>query len=339
MSYYLQRKYATLLPLQQFELKHNGNYYANFRCCVCSDSKVSEQKKRGWFIVNEDGSLKYHCFNCGYDKPFSFFLKTHFPDYYKEYLKELYFDKQPEKKVTREEDIFKTNNDSLNLTKLSDLPSTHQAIKYVKNRKIPISLLQDCYYSDNFYDWCKERQPDTFNQEFSSDKRLIFPFKEKNGNIFGLSGRSIEFKEPKYLTLKFDNDYPKVFGYDRLDIHKTVYITEGQIDSLFVDNCIGVIGAMGSVDSVCEWGKLYNKDKIVLLTDNEPRNKETCKFIKKNLEKGYGVVLWPNKIRVKDINDMMDKLNLTREEIATIIKENTYRGTLGLLKFSSWKRC
>lgn len=339
MSYYLQRKYATMLPLNQFELKHNGNYYANFRCCVCSDSKKSDNKKRGWLIVNDNGSLKYHCFNCGYDKSFVYFMKDYFKDYYSEYIKELYFDNKQETPKLKEDDIFKVVNDTLNLTSINELPKDHQVIKYIKNRKIPLDLINDCYYSDNFYAWCKEKQPDTFTQEFNTDKRLVFPFKEKNGNIFGLSGRSIEFKEPKYLTIKFDNDYPKVFGYDKLDIHKTVYITEGQIDSLFVDNCIGVIGAMGSVDYVCEWAKLYDKSKVVLLTDNEPRNKETVKFIKKNLEKGYGVVLWPDKIKVKDINDMVDKMNLTKEDIKGIIDKNTFRGSLGLLKLSSWRKC
>jgi len=340
MSFFLQRKYATLVPLEQFELKHGSNYYANFRCKICSDSKKSSTKKRGWFIIEDDGTLKYHCFNCGYNKSFHFFLKEHFPEHFKQYIKELYSTENSfDKPKTKEIDPFKVVNDTLDLGRLLDLPMNHQAIKYLKNRKIPLELLGDCYYSDHFYDWCSKKQPDIFQNKFSSDKRIIFPFKEKNGNIFGLSGRSIEFKEPKYLTVKFDNDYPKVFGYDKLDIHKTVYITEGQIDSLFVDNCIGVIGAMGGVNYVCEWAKLYDKKKIVLIPDNEPRNKETCKFIKKNLENGYGVVLWPNRIKVKDINDMVEKLNFSKEDIMKVIQDNVYRGTLGLLKFSEWKKC
>lgn len=342
MSIWLDRKYMTLLPLQGFTRKNNGSWEANFRCPICGDSKLNTSKKRAWFSKGNN-CLVFHCFNCA-DNPtmsFSTFLKNFFPSYYQDYrkdnLEERFGTNRPQKTI-EQVDPFKTITDELNLTKIRNLPQSHQVVKYIKNRKIPIDLVFDCYYSDNFYEWCKNKQPDNFKEEFSSDKRLVFPFRDKSGIIFGLSGRSIEYATPKYLTIKLDNDYPKIYGLEKLNPHKTVYVTEGQIDSLFIDNCLGVIGAMGSVDQVCKFCGL-NKSNVVLVTDNEPRNKETCKFIKKNLEKGYNVFLWPKEYKVKDINELVEKYELTREEIKVMIDKNVVKGMNGLIKLSNWRKC
>jgi len=340
MSIWLDRKYMTMLPLQGFVRKNHGNWEGNCRCPKCGDSKIKTSKKRGWFSSNGI-RIKFHCFNCGYDGSLEKFIKTFFYSYYADYRKEKLIELYGDKSRPVKEDTFnpfKVETNQLDLSRIRDLPINHQVVKYIKNRKIPLEWCLDFYYSDNFYEWCKGKQPEIFKEEMDSDKRLVFPFKDRSGNIFGLSGRSIEYKEPKYITIKLDGDYPKVFGYDKLDLHKPVYVTEGQIDSLFVDNCIGVIGAMGGLNSVCEFCNLHDKKKVILIPDNERRSKETCRFIKKNLENGYSVFLWPEKYKVKDLNDLVEKYGLTREELKCMIDENVVSGMGGLIKFSNWRR-
>jgi len=341
MSLLIDQKYALSLPLDKFERKNHANYFANFRCPICNDSQISSTKKRAWFYTSSD-QLTMHCFNCGYSNNFHNFLKTFYPYVYDDYIKESYLNSFENKYKQRPniscDNPFQNKLETLDLNRLGDLPSSHDAIQYTFDRKLPLDkVLEYCYYTDNFYNWCKEQQPDNFQNEYYRDRRIVFPFRDRDGNIFGASGRSIDNKSPKYLTIKFVEDIPKVYGYDKLNIHKKVYVTEGQIDSLFIDNCIGVVGALGGLDAVCDYCNLLDKKKVVLVTDNERRNKYTCDFMKKNLEKGYSVVLFPTNIKEKDINQMVVN-GMNNENLMKLIDNNTVFGLSGLAKLASWRK-
>lgn len=339
MSIWLDKKYACLLPLKGASIKNNGKQYLQARCPYCGDSAKSQTLKRGW-LLDQGTELSFFCHNCGVGKPFWLFLKELFPYYYEEYTKERLIEKYGDKKPVykKEIDLFKDESVIVNLTKIKELPSSHRVIKYCNNRLIPLDLIKDYYYSDNFYKWCQEKQPETFKFNCDDDPRLIFPFLDRDGTCFGLSGRTLGFSEVKYLTIKFDEDKPKVFGLDRFDPHKKGYLVEGQIDSLFLDNCIGAIGALGNVESIAKYCNVYDKKNLVIVPDNERRNKQTCNFIKKNLELGYPCVVWPEGIKAKDINDMRLKLNLTSEAIMDIINKNTVCGVSGMLMLNNWRR-
>ena len=45
-------------------------------------------------------------------------------------------------------------------------------------------------------------------------------------------------EQPKYLTIKFDDTKQKVFGLDRINLQEHIYIVEGPIDSMFINNCL-----------------------------------------------------------------------------------------------------
>ena len=94
-----------------------------------------------------------------------------------------------------------------------------------------------------------------------------------------------------------DDSRTKVFGLDRVDFKKTVYITEGPFDSLFIDNAIAMAGA--DID----WKLIDNKDAVFVF-DNEKRNPEIVKRMAKVIDKGYEVVIWPDHLIEKDLNDM-----------------------------------
>jgi hypothetical protein len=336
MSLWIQQKYARLLPLQNAEYK-GGSSFINFRCTICGDSRKSS-KKRAWFLIR-DGGLKYHCYNCGYNSKFHYFLKEHFPHLYEEYLREYLQDsgfKTPSKPKD-EPNFFQATQVSLDLQKVIELPINHQVNKYCENRNIPLSKIKDFYYSDNFYNWCKMKQPDNFEYEYDSDKRIIFPLIDRNGVIFGVQGRSIEGKEPKYLTMKFREDYPKVFGWDKLDLHQTVYVVEGPIDSLFLPNAIAVAGALSNIKDILKFIGVMKYENVVIVPDNERRNKQTCKFIEGVIKDGFSVVIWPESVTKKDINDLIIS-GMSEQKILDLIKGNCYKGIVASLKFNQWRR-
>jgi len=52
---------------------------------------------------------------------------------------------------------------------------------------------------------------------------------------------------------------------------------------------------------------------------------------------GFSVVIWPDNIMEKDINDMVMNGKMSADEIVNTINKNTFRGPMALLNFNNWK--
>ena len=98
-----------------------------------------------------------------------------------------------------------------------------------------------------------------------------------------------------------------------------------------MDNAIAANGT--SFDKVSSLG--ISKDKLVLIFDNQPRNKEVCAIIKRTIDKGFNVVIWSQTLEQKDINQMIQ----ADKNIFNIIKNNTFSGLTAQARFMAWKRC
>ena len=72
----------------------------------------------------------------------------------------------------------------------------------------------------------------------------------------------------------------------------------------------------------------------ILVYDNEPRNREIVNRIDKCIDRGETVVIWPNGIVEKDINDMV----LAGHDVMSMLKLNTYSGLQAKIKFNNWKK-
>ena len=72
----------------------------------------------------------------------------------------------------------------------------------------------------------------------------------------------------------------------------------------------------------------------VWIYDNEPRNREIVNRIGKTIDSGASVVIWPESIDDKDINDMV----MSGLDVQSVIKLNTYSGLEAKLKFTTWKK-
>ena len=160
--------------------------------------------------------------------------------------------------------------------------------------------------------------------------RLIIPFYDVDNNVFAIQGRAFGKEQPKYLTIKLQENKQKIFGLERVNLHKRLYIVEGPLDSLFLDNCLAAGGADLQLPAT-------NKD-VVFIFDNEPRNKEIIDRMYKLIDKEYMIVIWPEGTKEKDINEMIIK-GKTKEELQKIISDNTYSGLSAITQLNSYKRC
>ena len=72
----------------------------------------------------------------------------------------------------------------------------------------------------------------------------------------------------------------------------------------------------------------------VWVYDNEPRNREIVNRISRTIDNGNSIVIWPNNIIEKDINDMV----LSGHDVMSMVKSNTYSGLEAKIKFNNWKK-
>ena len=207
----------------------------------------------------------------------------------------------------------------LNLcNRVDSLQPSHRFRRYCEYRKIPLDRV---YFTDRFDELSRYAETPVADKE-----RLILPFFDKEGKLFAVQGRSLEKDQIRYITLMFNKDMPKLFGLESIILEKDVVVVEGPIDSFFVNNCVAMAGSDVSLNK-------YISHPIIAY-DNEPRSKEIVSKMKKSLESGYRIVIWPDTIKQKDINEMV----LTGYDPNKIIAENVYSGLLGQLKLNEWKK-
>jgi hypothetical protein len=146
------------------------------------------------------------------------------------------------------------------------------------------------------------------------------PLCDGSGKCFGAVARSILPTAQRYLKMSWAEESGFVFGLDTIDIDKTVYVLEGQFDSMFLPNSV----ALGSMHFDLIKKYLPNADVVIVL-DNEPRSKSNIDQLIRAESTGYKVCVWPHHIEQKDINDMVVE-GMDPIDIKAIIDGNTYSG-------------
>jgi hypothetical protein len=201
-------------------------------------------------------------------------------------------------------------------------------------RHIPTEYHNKLYFTANFKKFCDEVYPN-HDKEITPDARLVIPFFDEYNNLIAVSGRALVTSDEKlrYVTIRTNESEGKlIYGMDRVDLSEPVKIVEGPIDSLFLKNCV----ASGD-SSLSIAGKNINSNKKILIFDNEPRNKEIVSLMEKAIKSMNYVVVWPDNIRQKDINEMIMS-GISTDEIEAIISNNTFYGLEAITKFVFWKK-
>ena len=332
MSSYIDLKFISNLKSRLSQFKQKNDYLFNFRCPHCGDSKKSKLKSRA-YLYRVKNDMFFKCHNCGQGQNLANFIKFVDPKLYESYLLERYKKSAPatpKPKFDFKPTKFTSQTPIDDLKSIKDLPEDHPARLYCDNRKIPEKYFDKLFLSDKFMALVNEVKPNTY--KITKDHpRLIIPFYDTTGKIFAFQGRAFGKEQPKYLTIKLDENRQKVYGLDKVNFQKPIYITEGPIDSLFIDNCL----AAGGADLFLK-NKIPNEN-ITYIFDNEPRNKEIVKRMYKVIEQDFNVVIWPEDLQLKDVNDMIMS-GLTKFELQDIISNNTYSKLSALTKLNYWKK-
>jgi transcription elongation factor Elf1/5S rRNA maturation endonuclease (ribonuclease M5) len=257
----------------------------NFSCPICKDSNKSSHKKRG-NIYNNYNKNMYKCFNCGASMDIEKFFK-----------------------------IFHKNEIFLGLSDIKLFSENNY--KYFENNNYQFPKLEDFLQKYNLKNifgpkllYLKARGIENFNNFYTdekSEKIYILDLIKRNSQIFVKNAIVRQFKEPKYLKINFE--LPKLeppknfFGIQNCNFNKKVFLLEGSIDSLLLDNSFAILGLHNNIDSLKPV-----KENIILFFDNDTAGRKKSE---KYLKEGWNVFLWKKFLKdykfnkfVKDYNDI-----------------------------------
>ena len=322
--------------------QRKSDYLFNVRCPLCGDSHKNKAKMRG-YIYRRGNGLFYLCHNCGESMSLGNFIKRLDGTIHKEYVLEKYksgeynnpnirkalFDVPVTRFGKVERKIFD------NAERCDKLPAQHFCLAYLKNRKIPSEHYKNLYFTANYKKFCDEVYPNHGKEKLSDDARLVIPFYDAYDALIGVSGRALVTADYKlrYVTIKTNSSENKlIYGLDRIDTSQPIKIVEGPIDSLFLDNCVGSGDSSLSITA-----KQLNAEKTILIYDNEPRNKEIVNLMGDAIKQGHNIVVWPDTVDGKDINEMVMN-GISSDEIEDIISNNTFKGIEAQINFNYWKK-
>lgn len=340
---YVDVKYASLVGSRIKNFKPKDQYVWQYTCPYCSDW-TSEQVKARAYIYRKKTDLFTKCHHCGHGSNIGNLIKYFDEQLYKQYVVERYQNNvskfsdhkdvsvlfQPSRPLPEEplqDDILS------NLKKISDLPDTHPAKLYVKSRSLTPEQEQLLYFAPKFKKFTNSIIKKFTNLE-NDHPRLIIPYFNAHGKVVHFNARAFGNEEPKYMMIRVDDEADKVYGMERVDYSKPIYVTEGEFDSLMLPNAVAVGGA-ASFDS--DYVQKI-KTNCILIHDNEPRSSEVTKIVAKLIEAGYNSFLPPESFKYKDLNDAI-KDGMTKESLVQLINDNCFQGIRAKLRFTTWKKC
>ena len=335
-------KYIKLVSSRLRNFKQKDAYLWNFSCPICGDSQKNKLKARG-YVFKKGNDLFYRCHNCGIGTSLANLLKNLDTALHSEYVLERY--------KTGESGLKNYSNEAISVPSpkfgrlqkskvfehaewLDKLPSEHFCSIYASKRRIPTKFYDKLLFTSHYKQFITSLVPNN-EKQLLDDARLVIPFYNVYNELIAVSGRALETSDKtlRYVTIRVkESDDKLIYGLDRVDLNKPVKIVEGPIDSMFLSNCV----ASGDANLT-----LVAKDidcaKKILIFDNEPRNKEIVKMMQDAIKSGHDIVIWPDIIKAKDINEMIVS-GISVDEIESIISTNSFTDIKAQMRFVSWKK-
>jgi len=321
---FIDAKYIGLVSSRLEKFKRVKPNLYNFRCPICGDSQKHKNKARGYFYQVKVNT-NFKCHNCGASLSFNNFLKQIDSTLHKQYTLEKFKEGfaggnnfvVEEPKFNFKKPVFKK---ALDLPKASEV---RVAREYLENRKLDATKF---YFAAKFKEWTNT-QKQTFDTIGRDESRIIIPMYDEDKTLIGFQGRSLGPNSVKYITVMIKDDAPKIYGLDKIDCQKPIFVIEGPFDATLVENSVAMCGSDLDLRS-------FGWSDYIYVYDNEPRNREIVNRIAKTINRGDKVVIWPTTINQKDINDMV----LSGQNIMNVLESNTYSGLKAKIKFNNWKK-
>ena len=283
--------------------KH-ANGVLNGKCPICREGTSWNSKKRLYFMPNKEIITCHNCAKNWY--PINW-IKTVSGLTYKEIFNEslnydLYYEEPNEQPKHINTQILPYDSinlfDPIQIKYYDDNMVIKDALNLIKKRRLDSAINKVPLYISL--------------KDFVHKNRLCIPFYGANNKITFFQTRAMypeDEKIAKYLSKS--NSDKTVFGLQTINTNLDyLFITEGPIDSMFIENGISFAGL-----KISEKQKelltpffLYNK---IWILDNQLENNEVLEKNLNLIEDGETIFIWPKKYKAfKDFNELCCKTNL-----------------------------
>lgn len=332
---YVDLKYTRILSSYLSEFHEVGPELMRCRCPLCGDSKKSKFKTRGYLFVRE-GRVFFRCHNCGRGKTLYGLMSFVAPSLCRAYVFER-FSKDGGQVRTAVPLANQTAlatlevEDSLlnDLESIADLPDGHHAKEYLRGRQISEEQFADLYFTENVRDFSKNIEKYK-ERNIPEHPAVMIPFRDDVGTLMFIQCRFLS-GEIRYMTLEIQGG-EKIWGMDKVDWNKKVYMVEGPFDAMFVDNCIAAAG--GSLNASLKYVMNKAKAGVVLIFDRDyTTNNDVFRNLRDAVESNVPVVLFDAKFKAKDINEAITLGQFSRSNITDYLESRTFVGLGARLEF------
>ena len=282
----------------------------NAPCCIYN-GETQDKKKRGGIMAGADGTISYHCFNCGYKA--SYVIGRKLTQKMRTFMSYIGMADDTIKKLAieamrhEEGDIKYEKKKFVNFHKKQMPKNTHSLDVWLE-KYVAKDLTAPQYNKiDNLLNYLKVRgiDPTWYDFMYSPDmyfnfnERLIIPFYWR-GDIVGYTGRLFEdIEKVKYVT---DVQPGYVFNMDTQDwTRKFVIVTEGPFDAITISG----VSILGSEINDIQRELINNLNRQVIVVPDRDAPGE--KLINQAIEFGWNVAFpeWDSK--VEDVADAVLK--------------------------------
>ena len=280
----------------------------NAPCCI-HNGESQDKKKRGGIMTSADGTVSYHCFNCGYKA--SYVIGRKLTQKMRMFMSYIGIADDTIRKLAieamrHEEGDIRYEKKKFISFKKKDLPKNAKRLEYwLENYKTLTATEQNnidklLNYVDSrgmgaeWYDFMYS--PHNY---FDIDKRLLIPFYWR-GDIVGYTGRLFEpIEKVKYFT---DVQPGYVFNMDAQDwSRKFVIVTEGPFDAISISG----VSILGSEINDIQRELIDGLSRQVIVVPD--RDKPGQKLIDQAIEFGWSVAFPKWKDEVVDVADAVLK--------------------------------
>lgn len=291
----------TLIAYLPAKRKYTPSKWIAFNAPCCHHNGTSaDTRSRGGLVSNPDGSVTYHCFNCGYKaswqpgRPFSYKLRKlmtwmFVPD---DIINKVAL------AVLRENEGVEAKERIIELPTFSEISLPEGAVKIselTEFNKFSLAVLEymasrSLTLSDTDYYW---------SPSLGYRDRLIIPFYYEN-KIVGWTARTVlADKKPKYLS---EVQVGFVYGLDDQHYEKEfVIVCEGQLDAVYINGC-----SIGGSEIADTQALLLNRlhKRVIVVPDRDQAGK---KLVEEAIARNWAVSMpeWP--AGINDIGDAANK--------------------------------
>ena len=287
----IQSTIMTSLPAGQKKTP-SGWIAFNAPCCV-HNGETQDKKKRGGIMNSADGTVSYHCFNCGYKA--SYVIGRKLTQRMRSFMSYIGIADDTIKKLAieamrhEESDVVREKKRFVSFNKKTLPKNTHTLDVWLE--KYVAQELTNTQYKkiDNLLNYLKSRGMDptwydfmySEDSYFNFDQRLIIPFYWR-GDVVGYTGRLFEPSDKvKYVT-EVQPGY--VFNMDAQDwSRKFVLVTEGPFDAITTSG----VSILGSEINDIQRELIEGLNRQIIVVPDRDRPGE--KLINQAIEFGWGV--------------------------------------------------